>query len=150
MERNSAFLGKKRAFTLLELIIVIVILGVLSTLALPRFFATIETSRSAEALTILDQIRTAVNRCGLWTGKVDPCGTFADLDIGSPDGTPGAHFTYAIDSATTNGSDENEIQITATRTALNGGNPGDTITLFEDGPNDVITLSGTVAFKNIQ
>jgi len=150
MKRNRTFSGKKRGFTLLELIVVVVILGVLATVAMPRFLSVIESSRSAEALAILDQIRVAINRCGLWTGKVDACGTFNDLDIESPNSTPGAHFTYAIDSATTNGSDQNEITISATRTAVNGGNPGDKITLFEDGVNNIVTLSGTGAFKNLQ
>ena len=48
-----------RAFTLIELIFAIVIIGILAALAIPRFFQTIEKSRSAEAVNILQALRDA-------------------------------------------------------------------------------------------
>ncbi len=150
MKGNAKISRKEQGFTLLELIIVVVILGVLATLALPRFFSVVEGSRSAEALSILDQIRLSINRCGLWTGEVDNCGDFGKLDIDDPVNTPGAHFTYTIDSCYTNSSNLTEIKITAHRNALDGGNTGDTITLLESGTDSKVYLSGTGAFANIQ
>lgn len=45
------------AFTLIELIFVIVVIGVLAGLAVPRFSNTIEKSRIAEAINILQVLR---------------------------------------------------------------------------------------------
>ena len=48
----------KRGFTLLELIIVIIILGVLATLGFTQYVKVVEKGRSAEAKAILGDIRT--------------------------------------------------------------------------------------------
>ena len=50
----------KSGFTLLEIIIVIIIIGILASLALPKFFKTVEYSRSMEALTNLGNVYHAV------------------------------------------------------------------------------------------
>lgn len=49
----------RKAFTLLELILVVIILGILASLGLTNYTKIIEKSRIAEAKTILGQIRTA-------------------------------------------------------------------------------------------
>ncbi len=49
----------KSAFTLIELIIVIIIVGILAGIALPRYFAQIENARQAEAYFTMRTIRTA-------------------------------------------------------------------------------------------
>ncbi|MDD5155256.1 MAG: prepilin-type N-terminal cleavage/methylation domain-containing protein [Candidatus Omnitrophica bacterium] len=49
----------KKAFTLLELIIVIVILGILATLGFTQYTKVVEKGRTAEAKVILGQLRTA-------------------------------------------------------------------------------------------
>lgn len=52
--------GKKRSgFTLLELIIVIVVIGVLASIALPRYIRIAEKGRAAEAKNFLSTIRSA-------------------------------------------------------------------------------------------
>jgi len=82
-----------KAFTLLEVIIVIIIVGVLASLALPRFLSMIESSRSVEALQFLKVWRQAVNRCYIQTRDYTQCSKFIDLDIENPTKAPGSHFT---------------------------------------------------------
>ena len=52
---------KKRiwGFTLIELIIVIVIIGILAVIAIPKYFTNIDKARKAEALSTMGAIRDA-------------------------------------------------------------------------------------------
>ena len=47
-----------QGFTLLELLIVVIILGILAALALPQYLKTVERSRGSEAIIHLGAIRT--------------------------------------------------------------------------------------------
>ena len=137
--------NNKSGFTLLEIIIVIIIVGVLASLALPRFFSTVEYSRATEALNSLGVIRQAVVRCGLLDNSITLCGTFADLDISDPGLEPGSHFTYAI-AVDTPATDD--MTLTATRNITEGGNLGDTIVLVVAAGG--ITRTGSGAFASIK
>jgi prepilin-type N-terminal cleavage/methylation domain-containing protein len=79
--------NKKSGFTLLEIIIVIIIVGVLASLALPRFFNTIEYARSTEALNTIGTIKRGADRCAMaeeaQTGTLDYTGCVAYPDIGT-------------------------------------------------------------------
>lgn len=52
-----------KAFTLIEIIVVLIILGVLAALALPSLFIWIERSRSAEAILFLKSINDQMITC---------------------------------------------------------------------------------------
>ncbi|HRZ40356.1 MAG TPA: prepilin-type N-terminal cleavage/methylation domain-containing protein [Candidatus Omnitrophota bacterium] len=114
-----------KGFTLLELVIVIVIVGVLMSIALPKLFKVIETSRIVEAQGQISAIRSALERHYLMTGSYErPQGWGQENDwqylgIEDPDLAPGAHFEYWIhDSA---------HYILARRNARDGGLPEDGI-----------------------
>lgn len=65
----------KRAFTLLELIIVVIILGVLASLAISKFMGSIERTKATEGVAILGALREAQIRYhslnGEWATSID-------------------------------------------------------------------------------
>ena len=54
--------SKKKAFTLTELLVVVIVIGVLSAVVLPKFNKVIETRKTTEAEEIMAAIRTEQNR----------------------------------------------------------------------------------------
>lgn len=52
----------KKGFTLLELIIVVIIIGILVSLAIPKFTGTVEKAKCAEALGVMDALKGAQMR----------------------------------------------------------------------------------------
>ena len=54
----SKFHNRQKGFTLIELMIVVVIIGILAALAIPRFMAATTKSKQSEAKGILKQIYT--------------------------------------------------------------------------------------------
>lgn len=71
--------NKKSGFTLLELIIVVVVIGILASIALPRYIRIAEKGRIAEAKTILGTIRSAQLRYVAERGQFATA--IANLDV---------------------------------------------------------------------
>ena len=111
-------------FTLIEILIVIIILGVVAGLAVPLYRAQVEKSRQVEAIQVLSALREAEIRFFSQTGGYT--NTFTSLDytppstFAAPATTDAAgqtiHFDYnlAAPTATT-------FTATARRNAVNGG-----------------------------
>ena len=140
--------NNKSGFTLLEIIIVIIIVGVLASLALPRLFNTIEFSRSTEALNILGGLKRSADRCALaneaTTGAANwgSCITWDQLGTEDPSNTaglvPGSIFDYGI---TFGAPGADDWQVIATRVG-GGAAAGDTITFTYDTAGGGITRVG--------
>ena len=78
---------KKKGFTLIELLIVVIIIGILASIALPQFTKTVLKAKSSEAVIQLSAIRSSMERHwaeGVAGGeyvKVSEAGTELDVDI---------------------------------------------------------------------
>ncbi len=75
----------KKGFTLMELIIVVVIIGILAMVGLPQFFRVAERGRAAEGIALLGSIRSAQLRFAAERGTTT--GAMANLDISDPTAT---------------------------------------------------------------
>lgn len=152
MKLNSRLLRNKRGFTLLEVLIVIVILGVIAGLAVPVYVANVEKSRAQEAITQLDAIRGSMLRYFASTGTYATATILAnagvaagtDIDVNPNNLTGGQNqlFNYTITAQGVG-----TFTVTATRIA---GRPagaaiaagGGTVTINQAG---TVTRTGAYA-----
>ena len=148
---TKKLLNNKSGFTLLEIIIVIIIIGVLASLALPKLFATVEKSKATEALAAIGATRSALDRCrlqhgtyGSYTGGT--CAAYTSLDMADPSSplAAGSHFTYVFSNMNTN-----TYTITATRNTYDGGDNTSTIEVIYSEVSNTLTKSGTGVFSGI-
>ncbi|MCM8795767.1 MAG: type II secretion system GspH family protein [Candidatus Omnitrophica bacterium] len=136
----------KRGFTLLELLVVIIIIGVLATLGIQQYGRMIERARGAEARMILGQIRSTAAAYRLERGSCTGFdNTAAGIGTGA-DQIPSAcrathYFSYTV-SSTANG-----FTATATRCTTGGKTPNGssplTLTLTTDFNAGTDTWGGT-------
>lgn len=97
---------RKNGFTLTEILIVVAILGILASLAVPRLFPQTERGRSAEAISFLSVIRQGEEAYRLGTGDylaLTAASTNADwnqigmeLPVAAADNGPFFNYTVTI------------------------------------------------------
>ena len=80
--KNNALL--KGGFTLIELLVVVLIIGILSSIALPQYTKAVEKARATEAMSWLSDYVTAQNVYHMAQGSFSKDGDGADLDLGLP------------------------------------------------------------------
>ncbi|MHC4836817.1 MAG: type IV pilin protein [Planctomycetota bacterium] len=76
---------KKAGFSLVELTIVVVILGVLATFAVPRFMTSVERTKASEAFNYLSQVETAQARYNAEHGRYATRTSDYDIDLDRPE-----------------------------------------------------------------
>ncbi len=91
---------KRKGFTLLEVLIVVIIIGVLAAIALPQYTNTIEKAKSAEATSTIGALRSSMERYWYDQGSFGTSYTRAtdldDLDIDNPNDDTGARYEYSL------------------------------------------------------
>jgi type IV pilus assembly protein PilA len=136
----------KLGFTLLEILVVIIIVGVLASVAMPSLFRNVERSRAVEAFFTLGVIKRQMDGCSMqFNGNYTTCGTFNQMGMQDPSNSsnPLSHFNYAI-----SGVGQGAFTITATRASLDNGATGDSISVILNA--GTLTRTGITAFAGIQ
>lgn len=123
-----------KGFTLIEIIIVIVILGILATLAVPRITGQMESSRAAEAMQMFGALRRSATDClQMSNGSTSSCVTTGQLGVSIPTVANGASFTYTSEA---DSPAANQIEFKAVRT-ISGTDHAMCMVVTGDGAGNV-------------
>lgn len=126
-QKNEKRVLDKNGFTLMELVVVVVIVGILAGIALPRYNRVVERSRTTEAMSTLGSILNGQKRYALEYDAY--AGSLGALDVNVTN--PGRFFSYTLLGGNPLATPGENIA-RATRTG-SGSYAGSTITIDEDG-----------------
>ena len=133
----------RKGFTLVELAVVVVIIGVLAAFAVPRFLSSVERSKAAEAFNYLSSVQAAQERYHARQG------TYADtldkLDIKM---SASKYFTVGTVAAGSTASLEDSWSLTLTRTGASAGYGAYTVTFTQEGYDSVNSTISSAADIN--
>jgi prepilin-type N-terminal cleavage/methylation domain-containing protein len=128
----------RRGFTLVELAVVIVIIGVLASFGVPQFMKSVERSKAAEAFNFLSAVRSSQERYQAREGKY--ASVFSDLDLQwKVDGSGNPVLKYFTLGSMT--ADETTWTLTLTRAAGASGYAGYTVIFNQNGYDPTSTIN---------
>jgi len=131
-------LRSKKGFTLLELIIVVIVIGILASIALPRFIRVAERARIGEAKSILGSMRSSqIRYLAQWNTYTGCIGTACSTRLDNPP-PPAKYFTFLATAQSSAATTQPIVRATRNSVENPGGNLGTgyTITISPNGTLD--------------
>ncbi len=144
---------RSHGFTLLEILVVIIIVGVLAAVAMPSLFRNIERARSAEAIATMGLIKRNIDACCIMRNNppltYTGCESWTAIGMEDPSQTaPGNSaklFNYFI-----NVGGGSAVLITATRTTVVSGGPAAGSIMFDYRPDGTMSKNGSLDYAGYQ
>ena len=118
----------RKGFSLVELSVVVIIIGVLAAFGVPRLLDRVERSTASESFKYLSAVRAAQERFLVRQGTYTADLTELDVLQAAP-----TYFTVGTIAAVGGGSLETSWQLTLTRAGASGGFGAYTVTFNQDG-----------------
>ena len=125
----------RKGFTLIELIVVIIIVGILASVGMTQYTKVVEKGRGAEARLILGSLRTAEVAENMENGAYQ---TVANLGVSAPTACAATHY-FSYSCAAASGT------CTATR-CTSGGKTPDSATAYTKTVDVGGTWGGTAGY----
>ena len=118
----------RKGFSLVELSVVVIIIGVLAAFGVPRLLQSVERSKASESFKYLASVRSAQERFQARQGTYAADLTLLDITQTAP-----TYFTVGVVSAVGTGGLETTWQLTLTRAGSSSGYGAYTVTFNQDG-----------------
>ena len=109
----------QKGFTLIELMIVVAIIGILASFALPAYSTYTNKAKFAETIVALGAVKSAVDICYQTEGSLTDCDTATKLNVALADMSAGIYVTSVELDATAN----EEGTVIGTSTLDDGATP---------------------------
>ncbi len=127
-----------QAFTLIELMIVIAIIGILAAIAYPAYTDSVRKGRRSEGLVALQGLQLAQEKYR--ANNPDYADTLLEANVTSP--TEGGYYTLAIANASPTGYTATAEAIGDQANDKEGAVSCKFLAVNQDGPNDHVATTG--------
>lgn len=138
-KRRNADTGGRKGFSLVELAVVVIIIGVLAAFGVPRMLKSVERSKAAEAFQYLAAVRAAQERYQAREGTYTAVLTDLDITQSAP-----KYFSVGVVAAGTTASLEDSWTLTLTRQGASSGYGAYTVVFTEEGYDTVASTIQTM------
>ncbi len=134
--KPSSLTKRRCGFSLVELSVVVIIIGVLAAFGVPRMLKSVERSKASEAFKWLGSVRAAQERYQAREGTYTALLTDLDMDQDPP-----KYFTVGLVVAGSSASLEDSWTLTLTREGASSGYGAYTVIFSEQGYD---TIASTI------